>query len=367
MDAGGSAKRRDDRRASPDLQLRQELRARTYDPIHHSRAPRRREYATRVWAARVTRFRFAARDHACPRSTLFRYPRGMAKARATYTCGSCGGQQPKWQGQCPDCGAWNTLTESVLVLAARRNARNTGAMPSSLRLDRVDVGPVERRRRRARANSTACSAAARPRRCRPDRRRPGHRQVDPAPPGAPRLSRRGGPRALRHGRGVGGSRSAARGPARAVRDRPLLLAETVLEPCSRTCARDPSRASWSSTRSRRCSPTSSSRRPARVSQVRECAAQLMRFAKPAHRGLPGRPRHQGGHARRARACWSTWSTRCSTSRAMSAAAFASCAPSRTGSGRQRDRFLRDGEEGFARSRTRPRFSWRGTAVRSPGA
>ncbi|MBI3441771.1 MAG: DNA repair protein RadA, partial [Proteobacteria bacterium] len=37
----------------------------------------------------------------------------MAKAKTIYSCTECGGQSPKWQGQCPHCGEWNTLTESV--------------------------------------------------------------------------------------------------------------------------------------------------------------------------------------------------------------------------------------------------------------
>ncbi|MBK7331878.1 MAG: DNA repair protein RadA [Betaproteobacteria bacterium] len=37
----------------------------------------------------------------------------MAKARTVHACTECGGQSPKWQGQCPHCGAWNTLVESV--------------------------------------------------------------------------------------------------------------------------------------------------------------------------------------------------------------------------------------------------------------
>ena len=37
----------------------------------------------------------------------------MAKAKTIYTCTECGGQTPKWQGQCPHCMEWNTLIESV--------------------------------------------------------------------------------------------------------------------------------------------------------------------------------------------------------------------------------------------------------------
>jgi DNA repair protein RadA/Sms len=34
-------------------------------------------------------------------------------AKTQYTCQDCGSVQLKWAGQCPDCGAWNSLVESV--------------------------------------------------------------------------------------------------------------------------------------------------------------------------------------------------------------------------------------------------------------
>ncbi|WP_297527437.1 DNA repair protein RadA [Thiohalobacter sp.] len=37
----------------------------------------------------------------------------MAKVKTLYNCSACGAQSPKWAGQCPDCGAWNTLVEAV--------------------------------------------------------------------------------------------------------------------------------------------------------------------------------------------------------------------------------------------------------------
>ncbi|MGA8862746.1 MAG: DNA repair protein RadA [Gallionella sp.] len=42
----------------------------------------------------------------------------MAKPKTIYSCTECGGQVSKWQGQCPHCGAWNTLVESVAEVAA---------------------------------------------------------------------------------------------------------------------------------------------------------------------------------------------------------------------------------------------------------
>ncbi|WP_421867633.1 DNA repair protein RadA [Motiliproteus sp.] len=35
----------------------------------------------------------------------------MAKAKTAYVCNDCGSDYAKWQGQCSDCGAWNTLSE----------------------------------------------------------------------------------------------------------------------------------------------------------------------------------------------------------------------------------------------------------------
>jgi DNA repair protein RadA/Sms len=36
----------------------------------------------------------------------------MARTRSQQVCSECGGTCPKWQGQCPQCGAWNTLSEA---------------------------------------------------------------------------------------------------------------------------------------------------------------------------------------------------------------------------------------------------------------
>lgn len=37
----------------------------------------------------------------------------MAKTKSVFSCTECGGQAPKWQGQCPHCQSWNTLVETV--------------------------------------------------------------------------------------------------------------------------------------------------------------------------------------------------------------------------------------------------------------
>ncbi|WP_430460389.1 DNA repair protein RadA [Thalassolituus sp. LLYu03] len=47
----------------------------------------------------------------------------MAKRKTAYVCNDCGSEHAKWQGQCTDCGAWNTLQEFV-VSAAKTPARD---------------------------------------------------------------------------------------------------------------------------------------------------------------------------------------------------------------------------------------------------
>jgi DNA repair protein RadA/Sms len=41
----------------------------------------------------------------------------MAKSKTVYACEQCGAVSSKWQGQCPGCGAWNTLVESREITA----------------------------------------------------------------------------------------------------------------------------------------------------------------------------------------------------------------------------------------------------------
>ncbi len=50
----------------------------------------------------------------------------MAKAKALYTCSACGAQAPKWMGQCADCGAWNSLVETVVSAAAKKPGARAG-------------------------------------------------------------------------------------------------------------------------------------------------------------------------------------------------------------------------------------------------
>ncbi|OGV90312.1 DNA repair protein RadA [Microgenomates group bacterium RIFCSPLOWO2_01_FULL_46_13] len=38
----------------------------------------------------------------------------MPKEKSVFVCQNCGSETPKWSGQCPTCGQWNTLVETVV-------------------------------------------------------------------------------------------------------------------------------------------------------------------------------------------------------------------------------------------------------------
>ena len=52
----------------------------------------------------------------------------MAKAKTAFVCNDCGADFPKWQGQCGECHAWNTLSEIRLSAPAKKaaSARSVG-------------------------------------------------------------------------------------------------------------------------------------------------------------------------------------------------------------------------------------------------
>lgn len=51
----------------------------------------------------------------------------MARPRSEFACTECGAVSPKWAGQCPDCGAWNSLEERRAVATT---ATTRGSAPA---------------------------------------------------------------------------------------------------------------------------------------------------------------------------------------------------------------------------------------------
>lgn len=67
----------------------------------------------------------------------------MARPKTQYVCQNCGSAAPKWSGQCADCGTWNALVESAEPV---RNQRGGVDRPSAVvrRLDQVDADSAPR-------------------------------------------------------------------------------------------------------------------------------------------------------------------------------------------------------------------------------
>ena len=68
----------------------------------------------------------------------------MAKSKSIYTCTECGGESPRWQGQCAHCGAWNTLQESVAEGAPRHRFSAVAKTSALARLSEVSAREAPR-------------------------------------------------------------------------------------------------------------------------------------------------------------------------------------------------------------------------------
>ena len=71
----------------------------------------------------------------------------MAKAKTQFVCSDCGSVSSRWAGQCPGCGQWNTLIESVVEKpsnrAAGRHRALTEASPVQ-NLSEIEAQDVDR-------------------------------------------------------------------------------------------------------------------------------------------------------------------------------------------------------------------------------
>jgi len=69
----------------------------------------------------------------------------MAKAKTIYNCTECGGVAPKWTGQCPACGAWNTLVEAVVEAAGnnRYSGQRQGLAQTAPVLSLADIEAID--------------------------------------------------------------------------------------------------------------------------------------------------------------------------------------------------------------------------------
>lgn len=62
------------------------------------------------------------------------------KAKTVYVCSACGYVSPKWNGQCPECGAWNTFSEELQqpVSAVKKTAGFSGNGMKAYKLHEIE-------------------------------------------------------------------------------------------------------------------------------------------------------------------------------------------------------------------------------------
>lgn len=72
----------------------------------------------------------------------------MAKAKLLYVCGACGSSHSKWAGQCGDCGDWNSLVEGVPETGDKRSGF-AGKSNTSARIQQLEDVKMEAEARTA--------------------------------------------------------------------------------------------------------------------------------------------------------------------------------------------------------------------------
>ena len=65
----------------------------------------------------------------------------MAKVKKAYFCRECGFEAPKWLGRCPSCGEWNTFTEEIIAKGNNSSVATAVGIPSA---PPQRVGEIER-------------------------------------------------------------------------------------------------------------------------------------------------------------------------------------------------------------------------------
>jgi DNA repair protein RadA/Sms len=68
----------------------------------------------------------------------------MAKSKEVFICQNCGASSPKWQGQCASCGEWNTLVSEISAANPRKSRAGSAQRPdtsSSLAAEAISESP----------------------------------------------------------------------------------------------------------------------------------------------------------------------------------------------------------------------------------
>jgi len=71
----------------------------------------------------------------------------MAKAKTTFFCQNCGAQFPKWTGKCTSCQQWNTIVEEVIQKEEKRQWKDSASprkTTKALAIKDIEAGKEER-------------------------------------------------------------------------------------------------------------------------------------------------------------------------------------------------------------------------------
>ena len=71
----------------------------------------------------------------------------MSKVKTSFFCQSCGTQHAKWQGQCNSCKQWNTLTEEVLekpITKSWKNEKKHRLISKPLKIEEIEISSESR-------------------------------------------------------------------------------------------------------------------------------------------------------------------------------------------------------------------------------
>lgn len=266
----------------------------------------------------------------------------MARSTTVHVCSACAHETPRWAGRCPGCGEWNTLVEEVRAPtraggggAGGRGgvgASRGGAAVAPTRLGSVEATEVARLATGIGELDRVLGGGI----------VPGSLVLIGGSPGIGKSTLTTMALANLTGAGrrtlyVSAEESAAQIKLRAERlSRAALeipvIAETDLGTVLATLERErPEVCVIDSVQTLHAAELTGA--PGSVGQVREVAGEIMRVAKQ-HRIavlLVGHVTKEGRSP--ARACWSTSSTACCSSRASASAPTARCGRSRTASAR----------------------------------
>lgn len=62
----------------------------------------------------------------------------MAKIKTVYVCNECGYESPKWNGCCPNCNEWNTLTEEVVNITKGNKIDASALISTPLKINEIN-------------------------------------------------------------------------------------------------------------------------------------------------------------------------------------------------------------------------------------